>query len=116
MNFSNDSLEGWDDDRSLEEFLAQEEDHFHMEYHFLNWTQAGRPYPILLPNFDALWERLPEVFAFLGFPFSAMAEFPERKPRKSDWKEEPDGIRRQLQDMHGELEYKVEAQLSLRVI
>ena len=109
-------VDAWDKSWDLEEFLAQGHDHFRMERHFLNWTQADRSYPILLLNFDALWERLPEVFAFLGLPSSAMGEFPERRERHSDWLSQPTQIRRDLKDMYGSLQERIECTSDFRII
>jgi hypothetical protein len=116
MNSHEEDWAGWDDDWDLEDFLSQGYDYFHMDRHFTNWTQADRDYPILLLRFDALWERMPEVFAFLGIPTSLMTTFPERRERSSDWTSEPDSIQTRLQEMYGELHREVAAAPDLHII
>jgi hypothetical protein len=102
MNMDDD-YNAWGDDSDLEDFLEQNTDHFRMARHFHNWTQADRSYPILLLRFDALWEHLPEFFAFAGLPTKALDEFPEQRERASDWTEEPEYVRERLQDFYGDL-------------
>lgn len=90
-------------DWGLDEFLQETEDPFRMAQHFRGWTNADRSYPILGLKFDALWNHLPEFFAFAGLPTRCLDEFPERRERTSDWTEEEKSVRRGLQEFYGEL-------------
>jgi hypothetical protein len=116
MNSRDEDWAGWDDDWDLEDFLSQGYDYFHMERHFTNWTEAERDYPILLLRFDALWQRMPEVFAYLGLPSPTMEHFPERRERLSDWSSQPSHIQRRLTRMYGDLKYKVDDTPDLQII
>jgi hypothetical protein len=87
----------------LDEFLQESVDPFRMAKHFRKWTQANRSYPILCVNFDALWDYLPEFFAYTGLPTKDLDSFPERRERESDWSAEPDYVRSRLQNFYGEL-------------
>jgi hypothetical protein len=102
-NMREDVTEPWSRDWDLNAFLQQSEDPFHMAKHFRTWTQTDRSYPILCLKFDALWEHLPEFFAFAGLPTSSIDTFPERRKRASDWTEEPKRVRSPLQDLYGDL-------------
>jgi hypothetical protein len=73
-------FDGWNEDlEHLSRFLDQESDPFEMQKHFHAWTTADRSYPIMLLQFDALWDNLPELFSFFGLPYRLQAEFPERR-------------------------------------
>ena len=111
-----DNYSEWNDDWELADFLKQDVDHFRMGEQFHGWTRADRSYPILLLKFDALWDRLPEVFAFLGLPSEAMGEFPERRERHSDWTDEPEEVQRGLEQMYGELRREVKEAPDLKII
>ena len=115
-NMRNDITEPADDDWTLAEFLERGVDEFRMAKHFHSWTRADRSYPILLLKFDALWERLPEVFAFLGLPSAARDDFPERRERHSDWTDQPEPVQQQLKEMYGDLRQEVDAAPALRII
>jgi hypothetical protein len=116
MNSHDEDWAGWDDDWHLEDYLSQGYDYFHMDHHFTNWTEADRDYPILLLRFDALWERMPEVFAYLGLPSRAMEHFPERRERNSDWSSQPSHIQRHLEHLYGDLKSRVDDTPDLHVI
>jgi hypothetical protein len=105
-----------DQTTDLTTFLENSEDVFRMEEHFQNWTQADRDYPIMLLKYDALWTHLPEWFAFLGVPSAAMDDFPERRPRKSNYADEPSHIREGLQSLYGDLNERIEAHSDVRII
>jgi hypothetical protein len=115
-NMRNFPIEDWDDDWELDDVLAQPEDPFRMTRHFRNWTQADRSYPILLLQFDAIWRRLPEIFAFLGLPSRALDDFPERRQRHSDWTDEPEHIRQGLKRLYGELAEDISSSDEFEVI
>jgi hypothetical protein len=102
-NMREDISEPASDDWGFDEFLESMEDPFRMEKHFHEWTEANRAYPILCLHFDALWEHLPEFFAFAGLPSSRLEHFPERRERASDWTEESEYVRERLQDFYGDL-------------
>jgi hypothetical protein len=114
-NMRND-LAGWNDDWTLEEFLAQDRDHFEMAPHFHRWTRAVRTYPILLLHFDALWDRLPEVAAFFGLPTRVLDDFPPRRPRHSDWTDESPVVQAHLRRLYGDLHEEIEALPRLSII
>jgi hypothetical protein len=111
-----DDLTGWDDDWTVEAFLAQERDHFAMAPHFHRWTRAERAYPILLLHFDALWDHLPEVAAFFGLPTRALDDFPAKRPRHSDWTDEPPAVQAHLRRLYGDLHAEIEALPRLSII
>lgn len=102
-NMREDVSEPASPDWGLEEFLQESEDPFRMGKHFREWTHADRSYPILYLNFDALWEHLPEFFAFAGLPTRCLKEFPDRRERASDWTEEPTRVRKELREFYGDL-------------
>jgi hypothetical protein len=105
-----------DQTTDLTTFLENSEDVFRMEEHFQNWTQADRDYPIMLLKHDALWTHLPKWFAFLGVPTAAMDDFPERRPRKSKYADEPSHIRERLQSLYSDLNKGIDAGLDVRII
>lgn len=106
----------WDDDWTLEDFLERGKDHFRMHEHFRLWATARRNYPIMLLKFDALWRRLPEVFAFLGLPSCLLDEFPVRRKRHSDWTDQPAANRESLLRLYGELHDEITAFPELKII
>jgi len=105
-----------DKEWTLPDFLAEEEDPFQLHQHFRNWTQAQRSYPIMLLKFGALWDHLPEVFAFLGLPSSAQDEFPEQRERSSDWTDESKDIQAGLESFYGDLRDEIDAHPDVRII
>lgn len=115
-NMRDDVTEPKNPDWGLEEFLQRSEDPFRMAKHFREWVCANRSYPILCLNFDALWEHLPEFFAFAGLPTCCLDQFPERRERNSDWTEEPKHVRRELKRMYGGLEDEVSTHEECKII
>jgi len=107
-NMREDVTEPWSTDWDFDEFLKRSEDPFHMTKHFQSWTNADRLYPILCLNFGALWDHIPEFFAFAGLPKSSMDAFPERRERASDWTEETKRVRKHLKGLYGELWSEIE--------
>jgi hypothetical protein len=103
-------------DWGFDEFLEGTEDPFRMEKHFHEWTEANRAYPILCLKFDALWEHLPEFFAFAGLPSQFIDDFPKRRERHSDWTEQSPDIRRRLEGRYGALADEIESFPEVRII
>ena len=112
----NGDVEAWDESWSLEDYLEHGDDLFRLSDHFNQWSTADRSYPILLLRFDALWDRLPEVFAFLGLATSLMGDFPGRKERSSDWTTESDSIQQGLREMYGDLHREIADAPDLKII
>jgi hypothetical protein len=110
------NVDAWDESWVLDDYLAQEDDIFRLADHFHNWTSANRDYPIMLLRFGALWDHLPEVFAFLGLPSSHMTEFPEKEKRRSDWTDEPPQTQSHLEQMYGALSEEIERAPNIEII
>ena len=115
MNMT-DEYSAWDNRWNLHDYVEQGEDHFRMANQYYNWTHAKRSYPILLLKFDVLWERLPEVAAFLGLPSEKLSYFPKRRERQSDWTTQPLHVRQGLERMYGELGKDIDAAPDLKII
>jgi hypothetical protein len=109
-------IEAWDDSWDLDDFLTQGSDLFRLADHFYEWANADREYPIMLLRFHALWDHLPEMFAFLGLPSSNITDFPEKEERNSDWTEEKPHIRNRLKEMYGELSKEINKSPDIEVI
>lgn len=98
----------WNDQWELEDMLQLDHDPFSMDKHFRAWAEADRSYPILLIRFDALWDRLPELLAFAGIRSAHHGDFPERKPRNSDWTQADPEIRDWLETTYGPLAQRLD--------
>jgi len=105
------SPESW----PLEAFLQNRDDTFGMESQFHAWTTAERDYPILVLRFDALWQRLPQVFDFLGLPHNYADDFPNHRHRHSSWRDLEPEKRRRFSAIYSTLIEKVEAQPDLLI-
>ena len=96
-------LRGWNDDWTLRDYLAEGKDLFGLAGHFDSWVTADRDYPIMIAEFDALWDEQSAVFSFFGLPTDAMQDFPERKERNSDWRDESSEVQDQITSIYGDL-------------
>lgn len=97
---------------SLEAFLEGGKDEFCMERQFDNWTAETNPmHPIILIKYETLGEHIEEILEFFGTkdPF-------EVKERKSSWLDQPVSIRKQLENVYGDLFAKVEAMPAIKIV
>jgi hypothetical protein len=101
----------------LSTFLDHGVDLFDMETQYDNWTNADRDYPIMILRFEALWDRLPEVFAFLGIPSESVRDFPSYRERHSNWKTDLAAEEREkLNHIYGNLAQRIHSRRDLVIL
>ena len=96
-------------DDDLHDFLSRGQDIFRMQEHFDTWMTAKRDYPILGIRYEKMWEHLPELQNFLQLSNEAIASFPQKIERQSDWHAESAEIQEGLFRMYGDLREQIEA-------
>ena len=101
---------------SINEFLDLDNDPFEMENQFDNWTQSKREYPILILNYDSLWERLSEVISFFGIPSEYADHFPEQRNRSSNWKNLSDRLKYKINCTYKSLINKVKSAPNFEIV
>jgi hypothetical protein len=101
---------------NLKEYLRNGEDVFLFKKTYKNWTESVRKYPILILKYETMWEYLPEIMAFVGLPKKAADDFPEKRPRSSDWRSKPDVIREQLKSIYGDLRAEIQEAPEFRIV
>ena len=99
----------WDTEWGLSDFLDDGQDHFRLTEQYREWTSRDRDYPIMLVKYGALWQNLREITAFAGLPIEAVGDFPERRSRSSDWREESPEVRSGLQRIYGDLHQEIKS-------
>jgi hypothetical protein len=101
------------DSLELEDFLNRGADLFGFENQFRRWTTADRQYPIMILKFEALWEHLPEFFAFVGLPSQGISDFPEYFERHSDWRDLESEKKEKLNQIYEDVAQRVESRPEL---
>lgn len=94
---------------SFEAYLEAGIDAFGWSEQLEAWRNDPARYPRLLIRYDALWERLGEVFDFLEVSSEAWERFPAHRPRRSRWRELPRAQRQRLDEIYGALAARIEA-------
>ena len=70
---------------TLDEYARSREEVFGIERHLRSWTAASpASFPVLTVKYDALFESVDVLSAFLALSPSAAATFPPRQPRQTD--------------------------------
>jgi len=104
---------------TFEYFLDQGVDIFHLEQHFQNWmndNNEARNYPIILIKYETMWDNLEYIFDFLGLEKKRISEFPDKKERKSDWRNQPKKIREKLLKIYTPLLSKINNSPEVKII
>jgi hypothetical protein len=91
----------------LDTFLAAGIDDFALAEHVDGWLTHPDGYPVLVVRYDALREVWPEVAAFVGLPpdYPCLAV----RPRNSNSRRVPAGVRDRLDEMYGALAARIDA-------
>lgn len=91
-------------DTKLEEYLDMNLDLFNINEHIENWINyETKSFDIIIVKYEFLEDHIDEIMKFLNCskPF-------EIRKRNSNWKEEPEEIRKKLIKIYGDLKLKID--------
>lgn len=95
-------------DCSIEKFVNDGVDHFLLEDHFDNWTKGEQDYSILYILYEKIPDYIEEMLKFVGVEPN-MAKKLNFRPRKTDWRNQPQEIQEKLFSMFSNLNEKMDA-------
>lgn len=97
---------------SLEEYLERGVDEFFIERQVDNWAGNPNPrHPTIIIRYELLDQHIEEVLDFLACRRSFAL-----KPRRSSWRDQPEHIRKGLEQIYGAINAKIEAMPGIRIV
>jgi len=89
----------------LSTFLELKEDSFHFHDQFKSWSQktVDVDYPILMVNFNSMWENIDHILGFMGIDMSHKKAFLRKNERQDRFATLDQNERDILVDMYGGL-------------
>lgn len=91
---------------TLSTFLERNEDSFGFYDQFKNWTKKDetREYPILLVDFNIMWDNLDFILGFMGIDLRHKGAFLRKNNRVDRMAELSDSEKQKLKDLYGGLD------------
>lgn len=74
--------------KDVDSYAENGEDILRLVPHYQNWVRSTVGARLLVVKYESIWDHKQEIVKFAGLPESALADFPEKKARKSN----PDAV------------------------
>ncbi len=96
------------EDKSLEDYVTGRKDGLYFTSHFKNWLSGSGEYSVLFLKYDAIYDSLDVIQSFLNLPDAFVAQFQEKRIRKSKLSDLSANTVEGLEEMYGELKNEID--------